>query len=220
MSHPQTSADLRRQLLAAFVAFHVTAMVVASFPAPPRSLLAEELTPANRELLAPWVGAARAVGVPEESAEPLVRGAIERWTAAIHGVHRVFYPYTHYAGVLQGWTMFGHITQESALPEIEMRRNGVWEPVYVARSSEHAWRRSLFDHDRVRTWLHEAAWKGRSKGWKTFADWAAREVAEDFEGVEEVRVQFVPIHIPDPADLRVSRRLDAGAPTRVEARRP
>ncbi|MCA9568312.1 MAG: hypothetical protein KC656_10730 [Myxococcales bacterium] len=208
------TTDPRQHLVAAFVAFHLLAMVVASFPAPSRSVLASELSPSAREAMAPWVAAGGAVGMDEDT----VLGLTHAWSDAVRGVHRLFYPYTHYFGVLQGWTMFGHITAESALPQIEMQRNGVWEPVYVARSSEHAWRRSLFDHDRVRTWLHEGGWKGRSKGWKTFADWALREVSADFDGVRSVRVEFVPVHIPDPADLRVSRALEVGAPTRVEVR--
>ncbi|MCB9684757.1 MAG: hypothetical protein H6738_14850 [Alphaproteobacteria bacterium] len=216
MTTTSADPDLRQHLLAVFVAFHLTAMVVVSFPAPSRSLLADEPSASARELLAPWVAAGARVGLDEDA----VRGVARGWSEGVRAVHGAFYPYTHYLGALQGWTMFGHITAESALPEIEMQRDGRWEPVYVARSTEHAWRRSLFDHDRVRTWLHEAGWKGHSKGWSTFADWALREVSADFDGVEAVRVQFVPVHIPDPVDLRVSRSLEVGRPERVEVRRP
>ncbi len=215
-----SAPTLRQHLLAALVLAHVAVMWFGSIPLPPRALAEGKPHEKVEDAIAWWGERLEVVGVPLEVSDPAIRSVGGVWTAGLFGLREALKPYTTTFGVLQGWSMFGRVPRDSALPEIEVRRRGRWEPLYVARSDEHAWRRAFFDHDRTRTWLHEAGYQGSRKAWKRFADWTLREVREEHPDVEEVRVQLRKIEIPPPDELRVAGELRRAEALRVERRKP
>jgi hypothetical protein len=203
-----TITAVRRPLVAAFVAFHVAAMLVCSIPTPDATLARGGTTPEIDAAFAAWhLG----------DLEPAARRVVGAWTRAWIGAQGVFRPYLRVSGAQQGWSMFGHVATKLERFEVWVRHDGVWAPLYVARSDTADWRWATFDHERMRTFLHHSA-KGNKGAWRRFADWVAAEVEAEDPTAEAVRVQFVAVEIPPAEELARTRVLREGKPFRVETR--
>ena len=204
-----------RHAVALFVAFHASSMVVLAIPRPPPAAVTGEPDPQVEDAMAFWRDA---LGPPFAAAEPTVRASLSAWTRGLGAVQGVFRPYAKLTGCFQGWTMFGSVPLDSERLEIQVRKGGAWTPLYVAGSTDATWRRSFFENERMRTWLHSTGAKGKRARFTQFADWVAGEVrAEDPEALA-VRVQFVRVHIPPHAELASTGRLADGKAFRVETR--
>jgi hypothetical protein len=185
--------EVGRQAVAVFVALHLFAVTVCALPAVGSGL--------NRTA---WK-------------QPTVQGEFEAWTRRLNGwgftltraeleerlwdfasAHEaarsaVLAPFRQYfviCGTWQGWRMFVAPHRFPARLEIDVERNGRWETVYAARSSEHTWLGSMLDHDRFRAALFRHGWEMYRPQRLQFANWVSRRAAEDFPDAQRVRVSF------------------------------
>ena len=120
------------------------------------------------------------------------------------------FPYFRYTGSWQSWRMFVAPHRYPGRLEIEIDTGQGWQPVYVARSSEHSWLRPWFDHDRSRAAIFRYAWPHFRRARKEFTDWVAVQAARDFPEAKRVRTSFVRYRTRSPEEVR------SGTPAKEE----
>lgn len=203
------SASWLPDLRAAAVLFHVVAVLVLSIPVPPPALRGEKQDERTKRLLAPWGDTAERIGIPRET----LFGAIAAFTtteAAVLGTLRApLVPYARLVGAQQGWLMFGSVDEEVARLELHVRTgDGPWTPLFVPRSREAAWRRTLLEQERMRTLVYNFGAKRSRSKWAPFCAWLAREVHEDHPEATALRVRMQRLQLPPPDVLRETGALE------------
>ena len=206
--------EVKRHLVALFVAFHVSSVLLLSIPRPPSELARGQPSPELEATLDTWRGA---VGPTFDTVEPAIRAGADAWSRASVAVYTFYGPYTRLSGASQGWTMFGTVPVDCERLEIWAHVGMRWELRYAAGSDEATWRRGFFENERIRTFVHGTI-KGKRSRWGLFADWALRELSAEDPAVDRVKVQFVRLTIPRPAELARTGHLVEGTPFRVESR--
>jgi hypothetical protein len=194
-----------RHLLAAFVAFHLFAVTFCALPSVGsgmnRSAWAQ---PTVQGEFRAWTERFRAFGVEVTVAE--LEDFLWEFASGYEGVRdqimRPLRPYFRYTGTWQSWKMFVAPHRYPGRLEIEIDDGGGWQPVYVARSVEHAWLARWFDHDRFRAATFRYAWKHFRGTRRQFADWVADRAAEAFPDARRVRVSFVRYRTRSPDEVR------------------
>ena len=185
---------------AAFVVFHVLAVVVLSLPHPASLKRASDWErPQVKARFARLSGALRGLGMTLED------GALQRatWSAAqsylrVRGaMASVFEPYARAAGFGQGWSLFLSSGREVSRVHIDLERNGRFEPLFVRGSREHRWLSRELDGDRMRK-LFGYAIRGHDDAWNAFARWAARRAAHEFKDATALRVRTFVYDVPPP----------------------
>lgn len=196
---------LRDGLVAAFVAYHLAAVTLQSLPSAGSGLNRTAWKDATVQAeFAVWADRLGAVGVPITVPE-----LEERLWGLAHGVERVrgavlapFAPYYRYCGTWQSWRMFVAPHRYPGRLEIRVDRGQGWEPLYLARSDDHAWRRAWFDHDRMRAAVFRYGWPHYKAARRHFTDWVARQVAADLPEARRVEVSFLRYRTPSPEEAR------------------
>ena len=194
-------------LRALFILLHVAAIAALCIPAPVGGLNARTYNDRNiQQSFEDYAALAQAVGIDidrkglQDLAWARGQDLIDLRLAAIQPFER-YYALT---GTRQGWRMFGYVNRSPARIEVYLQQaaEGPWEPLYVARSDTHDWRRHQLDQERFRGLLNSAS-HGRSRGrYKRFVSWFARQAAADFPDAHALRVQMVKLPSPTPARLR------------------
>jgi len=195
----------RRYALAAFLAFHVAAVVVPSLPAPVfgDDRRGYESKEGQRELTR-WRLALGRVGVTvtnDELAEHTLRVS-RAWLAARRNCLRPFKPYKEYAGVRQSWRMFSGVNEEPDRLSVEVKVDGEWTLIFRAGEDE-SWNRSLLRHEFGRSMLSRYGEERRyGSRFKQFAKFLAVRAADDFPDAERLRVTIDRVENPSPAERR------------------
>lgn len=207
-----TLSLVHRHLLALFVLFHAASVVVLSIPVPPPDVRGERAGRRN-EALDAWAAVGAAVGVPPEAFSSGLAAVTRAEAALLRVVRAPFVPYADLTGAEQSWLMFGSVKDRVAVLEIEVRSGEGWRPIFVGRSATHAWRRSFWDQERMRTLVFNFGLRrGKTTLWDPMVEWVAREVADDFPDARAVRVQMRRGRVPAPEELRRTGALERGAP--------
>jgi hypothetical protein len=185
-------------LRAAFVLFHLFAMCALATPdlGGGLSRKAWKQATVQRELKT-WAGR---FGEEPEAFEERIWGIALGYTRWRERLLWPVQPYKKYFGVRQRWRMFAAPDRRPARYEIDIRQDGEWKPIYRSRSDEHAWRRRLFDHDRMRNRLYRATWPNHRRLYRRFCNWVAYEAAHDFPEASKVRVRRFRYDTPAPDD--------------------
>lgn len=189
---------LRARITALAVAFHVAAVVLLAIPAPPPGMRGKGSHAATDRAVASWARAAAAIGVPRPAFDAALEGVSSAQLALYGAVRVVFQPYARLVGAGQSWLMFGTVPDQVHRLEIDVHTADGWEPLYVARSDDAAWRRELFDQERMRTFVHQIGRKQANSRYPGFVAWVGREVAHDRPDVDRVRIRFRKVTIPPP----------------------
>ncbi|HEU4580122.1 MAG TPA: hypothetical protein VFS67_17815 [Polyangiaceae bacterium] len=200
----QSPAGWRATLLAAFVAFHVLAMLLLALPASGR--LGERAVWESREnqlQFARWAQLASRLGIARDGPELEQRlwSLTQRYLSLRAAIIAPFELYRRLSGVGQGWRMFSNPQSHPAYVHIELRRAAHFEPIYIARSSESAWRAEQLDHHRVRKLFGSIARSTEQKLWEQFGAWAARRAARDFPDALELRIWQERRATPEPGGV-------------------
>jgi hypothetical protein len=177
---------------AALILLHVCAVPVLALPAPAyigNASIRE--APLYRRELDAWSQRLRGLGI-ELTGPQLERIVVEqgrRYLGLRRAIVTPFVPYGRYLGVHQSWQMFSQPQTFPVRLHVEVRAAGEpFEPIYVQHSDEHIWRRSQFEHDRVRKLLGRIG-RRSTAGYVELARWVARQVASDFPDASHVRVR-------------------------------
>ena len=151
--------------------------------------------PAVQRELAPW---AQRFGLTPEDFENRLWSLASGWTRWRRRALAPLKPYSTYTGVRQRWRMFASPNRIPARYEIDIKRAGQWQPIYVSRSSEYTWRRALFDHDRMRASMSRATWPNYQQRYRLLCHWIATQVEKDFPQAQAVRVRRYRYATPSP----------------------
>lgn len=198
---------------AAFVAFHLTAVVLVALPSAGSAAMNRRAwaTPTVQGEFRAWSARLRGLGLPigPEALEAHAWTVAQGTEAVRRELLRPFRPYYTWCGTWQSWKMFVAPHRFPARLEIEIDRgDGAWEPIFVARSDTATWRRAWFDHDRMRAAVFRFGWDHFKRGRQELVDFVAAQVREDFPDAARVRVSFVRYRTPTPAETRAGVRPD------------
>ena len=207
-------------LRAAFVVYHVLAVIILSLP--PSTALLDRRAWATANFAADvegYAAALRGLGVDTDAAR--LRGrllAAARGWAALH--QALAAPFVAYGGrfARQGWQMFATPQRHPAELHVDLLEGGAWRPLYRPRSAEHAWRRGLFDHNRVRKLFGRFARAFDRRIYDEIAHYLAEAALADHPAAEAARVGLYRYRTLPPERVRVGER-PVGEFTEVRVRR-
>jgi hypothetical protein len=204
MDRPTT----RRHLIGAFALFHVVAVFLLATPDVRGGLSARAWKdPVVQRQLSQWRDGLAGVGIettPEEL-QALIFKIGGGYHDARDKVLTPFAPYERAFGTRQPWRLFSGEHAYPSVLHIDVERGGAFEPIYVARSDEHTWRRPLFDDVRMRKLVYLSSWPHRQKHYQQLVDWIALEVVRDFPDATRVRVRRWRYKIPSAAEARAGQ---------------
>jgi hypothetical protein len=193
--------------LAAFVLFHVVAMLVLAIPAPSaaRDKRAWRDAAVQAELRL-W---ANSLGVEPKALEGALWTLATTWFELRGTLAKPFDRYARALGTRQGWSMFAAPDRFPARLEIAVRdgKDAPWTLVYRSRDDVYAWQRPLFDHDRVRKILFYQSWPGRQALQRRFEAAVAVLAARDFPNATHVRVARIKLTSQSPAERAQGQEL-------------
>ncbi|MCB9777060.1 MAG: hypothetical protein H6742_00685 [Alphaproteobacteria bacterium] len=196
---------LRAHLRAAFVVFHVAAVLLAAMPAPDGGMKRAAWKDRTvQEEFAAWTGRLQGLGVEIEQPELEER----LWTLAVawqggrQQLLRPFQPYYQYAGAWQSWRMFVAPHRYPGRLHIDLRRGGTWETIYVARDPDRGWLGRQLDHDRMRSVIFRYAWPQYGRAWRHWCAWVAAQAATDFPDADAIRLRYWKARTPSPDEAR------------------
>lgn len=203
------AADVARTVaphaLAAFVALHLFAVTFCALPSVGsgmnRSAWAQ---PTVQGEFAAWTARLNGLGlrITQAELEDRLWAFASRYEAWRDAVMIPLDPYYTYCGTWQSWKMFVAPHRYPARLEIEVDSGSGWQPVYVARSTEHTWLARWLDHDRFRAATFRYGWEHYRNTRREFAAWIAREADEAFPDGRRVRVSFVRYRTRSPEEVR------------------
>ncbi len=93
-------------------------------------------------------------------------------------------------GIDQSFRMFSNPQTVPSLLVVELDRGAGFEPIYVARSSEHRWNARQLEHHRIRKVVGRVARGGYEAQWRALTRWLARRASCDFSDGERLRVRL------------------------------
>lgn len=196
---------LRRHLVGVLVLLHLVSVALSSLPSV-RGKLSPALMrePVVQHELQQWADALGKVGLRMETGELEERVVAlgEAYGAVRDVLVEPFAPYRKYLGTGQTWNLFTSAHRIPGRLEIDLEVKGNWTQLYVARSSEHEWRRAALDDTRVRKAVYFMNWRRSAKSYQSFGEWVAREAAADFPEATRVRLRFYRYETPSPEEVR------------------
>lgn len=210
---PRPTLRARARLLwprarAALIALHVLAIVVLSLPAGNIANPATWESPSLKADFASWAGRLRGLGVDTtpQSFQAAMWRLATRYLSLRGRVVAPFALYGELSGAAQGWAMFASPQRHPAEVHVDIREAGGFRPLFRPRSDEHAWRRQVLDHNRVRKYVGRFARGFDRRDYDQLARWLAVQAARDFPGARQVRVQLYRYSTLGPADVRAGRQ--------------
>jgi len=197
-------------LRAAFVLFHLLAVILMAIPAPAGGMKKSAWKdPTVQSEFAAWTDRFNALGagITQEEFET------ELWDFALGfmkvrtTVLKPFQPYYHWAGTWQTWRMFiapHRFPARLHIDVLEQPEVGerAWRTVYVARSTEHDWLKTELDQERMRSAMFRYGWSSYKRAWSEFADWAAVRAAADFPDATMIRLRMWKQRTRTPEEVR------------------
>lgn len=101
-----------------------------------------------------------------------------------------FVIYGQLTGSRQGWQMFASPQRHPAELQVDVERDGRWQPLYRPHSDEHAWNREQLEHNRFRKFLGRFARGFVRSHYEHTARWVATRAARDVPEATRVRVRL------------------------------
>jgi len=187
------------------VTAHLVAITLLALPAPGRVTQKTLRDPALQEVFADWRGVLSSLGVDlsQEESEQLAMSSANAFMDSRNTLLRPLQPYFKYTGTQQSWQMFGYLNRTPAKLKLELYTpSDGWRDLYIARSSEVAWRKQQLDGERYRGMINAYSWKRSRRGFNRFVDWIACEAASDFPEATSFKASMVQLRLPEPAKLR------------------
>lgn len=157
--------------------------------------------PIARDELQRWVGILGARGI-ELTPEELQAEVIER-AQGITGLRKTVQepikPFNRVTGTGQAWGLFTYPNSFPHTMHIELRVNGVWEPLYIPLDPEHDWNKRMFVFRRVRGVYDDNANNTR-KSYDNFVDWVSGMALAENPQADAVRVYYSQAHVTLPGE--------------------
>ena len=191
-------------LRAAFVVFHLGAIFVMAFPSPGSATKKSAWSdPTVQAELRAW--SARLQGLGRDTSPAQLQDNlwdfVVRYDAARDLIMDPLRPYFRYTCTPQSWRMFVAPHRYPARLEILVEEQGVWRPVFVARSKEHTWQARALEHSRFRGAQFRFSWRAYRSQYKSFLLWARDRAQRDFPDATRVRTQLVKYRTLSPEEV-------------------
>jgi hypothetical protein len=198
----------RLHLRAAFVAFHVLAIGVGSLPGTSLTTRARWKSEGTHADIVGWASRARAAGVDvtDEAFESRLYELAVGYARVRRTAGAPFDAYAGAVGAGQGWTMFASPQRFPAELHVDVMVGGAWRPLYRPRSDAHAWRRALFDHNRMRKFTGRFARGFDRRVYGETAAYLAHLAARDVPEATKVRVSLYRTESLPPERVRRGER--------------
>jgi hypothetical protein len=203
-------SSLRPTLQALFFLFHCTAVAVLSIPPPPPGMKGAAGDAEVAGAVRAWGEAVEGLGIDADWFVGVVHRSSTAWGGVLAGLQAPFRPYADVTGATQSWRMFGVVPAQVGQLEIDVHRDGAWEPLYRPRSAEAAWSRRLLAQERTRALVHPFTQHRRHRTWRKFASWLAARARDEGVPGDRIRLRLRRLAIPPPAELRQTGTLTPG----------
>lgn len=189
-------------LRTALIMFHLASVLVYCLPPP--SKVADPAywkTAQTQAELEVWAKRIDSIGIDTDKAsfEAWLWGMTQRYVSLRTAMERPFRPYVHYLHTNQGWSLFSQpqtnpvrVVVDIQDPETGFRR------IYESRSNEYTWRRTEFDHNRIRKFVGRIGRRSTKQLYWQLGDWIARMAARDFPRAGFARVRLFRYHTAPP----------------------
>ena len=195
-----------RHLVALYVLYHLTSMVVGSIPATSGVMRRSYWRDATvQDEFAAWSARLTRVGLtipPAELQEKAWR--LSGWWGRMR--ERAMTPFGRYqnlTGTYQPWRMFVAPHRYPTRLRIEARRaDGGWVDIDVLGPTGQPGRRALLRDVRVRSMLFNHYWGTNAGDFRRLATWLAKRARADHPEARAVRVRTVQHRSPTPAEAR------------------
>lgn len=197
--------SLGRHLVGVFVVLHVVSVALSSLPSVRGNLSPSMMRePVVQHELRQWTRALEQLGLEVTTREfqDFIVALGHLYSDVRDVLVKPFEPYRRHLGTGQTWNLFTSAHRIPSRLEIDLEEGGAFRPLYVARSDEHTWRRASLDDTRMRKAVYFLSWRRASRTYGTFAEWVAREAAEDFPDATRVRVRYWRYETPSPEQVR------------------
>lgn len=178
-----------RHVRAAFVVFHVLAVLLLSLPSSRKlSDRARWKNQRTQREFALWAQRLKGWGVDTDAA----RFEKRLWSVSQQylGLQRIvvipFQSYDRLGGMVQGWGMFRSPQRRPAVLRVEVFEAHRWHTVYLSRSPEHTYLATQLDHNRIRKLVGRSGRNGRI--FEELARWIVSKAATDFPHARKARV--------------------------------
>ena len=101
-------------------------------------------------------------------------------------------------GVDQSFRMFSNPQTTPSLLVVELDRGAGFDPIYVARASQHRWNARQLEHHRIRKLIGRVARGSYEAQWRGLTRWLARRASCDFPEGKRLRVRLYRSHTEVP----------------------
>lgn len=197
---------------AALISLHLLALGLLAFPSPSGGMSRSSWAdPTVQAEFAAWRQRLAGLGVElsAQEFEDELWEVASAYMKARSAVLEPMQPYHDWFGTWQSWRMFVAPQRFPARLHVDVRlaEGQEWTPVYVERDPELRWMASVFDHDRMRSEMFRYSWKKYKSSWRPFAQWIARNAAQDFPEATEVRVQYFRFETLSPEQVRAGEQI-------------
>jgi hypothetical protein len=204
---------------AALIAFHLVAMGANALPAVNSAALSKSArsTPTARAEIRAWTQRLQGLGVSTQEAqvEADALRVLRAWLSLRATVTAPFRPYAHAFGLKQPWLLFVGADRFPSRLDIDVERDGRWEPLQSLYPLSGPWRARFWDQTRIRGSVYAYTWKAYRGRYRDLSRWVARRVAEDDPTATRVRLQLVRIPTPTAAERQRGEVPPAGSPRRA-----
>lgn len=197
--HPATD-----HLRAALIALHVFAITALALPSAGSGLNRKAWNnPTVQEEFAQWSERLGTLGIalPPDELQDVAYAFASSWNTVQSTAVAPFKPYYRHFGTYQSWRMFVAPHRYPARLHVDIDRGEGWEPLYVARSEVHTWRRRQLDQDRLRSAIFRYGWR-KNAAYTAFGRWLAARAAEDFPDARRMRTRFFVYKTLPPEQVR------------------
>lgn len=195
---------------------HLVAVVSMAIPSPEGFDGPDPLArPRVAGPVAAWSETLAGMGVPPAVTRSTVLGVGRGLERVEDRAEAAFGPYARFAGVRQTWRMFGTAPPRASRVEILVEESAGFRVVYRSNDPAAAWRAELWESGRGRTVLNALSGGRFPSWWAGLARSIARRASTDFPQARTLRLQRIPVRIPDPAALRKEGALRSRDPVDV-----
>jgi len=190
---------------AGLIAFHIFAIGALAIPAPQGGMNRRAWSnPTVQAEFSAWAARLTAAGRPTTTEE--LEAFLWDFAVAYMGQRKKIlepmYPYYKWSGTHQPWRMFIAPHRNPSKLHIDLKVDGDWQPLYIARDPELDWRADLLDNERFRSALFRYAWRQYKGSYRQFGRWAAHEAAAEFPEATHIRLRWYQYRTIEPARIR------------------
>lgn len=188
---------------------HVVAVVAMAIPSPAGGMNRKAWAdPTVQGEFSAWADRFTALGYPTTTAalEERLWQIATAYMARRNSLLEPLSPYYRYCGTDQSWRMFVAPHRNPARLHVEVRIDGAWQVIYVARSREHDWMADDLNNERFRAALFRYAWSHYKGTYHQFGDWLARHAATDFPEADRLVTWWERFRTLPPEQIRAGKR--------------